>query len=143
LGCTPPSANWSFPLSSCAIGFIGSGTWANGCTGSLVPLNTPDYHSYGLAGGPYNQAPDNSSLPIGAIITGGALSIDYLQTTNLYPVAGCPNGTTSCPFPDVLGVAPQSNPSPATVIFADRGDGGDAANGPNVVIPIRSSGGHQ
>ena len=72
LGCTPPSANWSFPLSSCAIGFIGTGTWANGCTGSLVPLNTPDYHSYGLAGGPYNQAPDNSSLPIGAIITGGA-----------------------------------------------------------------------
>lgn len=87
-GCSAPTSNWSFPSTSCSIGFVYS------CSGNL-PLVLSDYHQYALSSGSaYHNASPDDGTDIGARIP----AIDTAQTLNQFVCA------TSCgspgPFPD-------------------------------------------
>jgi len=95
----PSSSAMAFPASTCAVGFNGTGAWAFGCTGNLVPINTPDYHAYALN-------------PSGSYPTWGAnvSAIDTAQMLKIWSPGSAIHGSPG-PFP--LGVVyPIYTPAP-------------------------------
>jgi hypothetical protein len=95
-GCAP--ANLYFPASTCGMGFNGSGTWAYGCSGNLVPLTASDYHQFGLQAGSTYSATGAHPSPDGSGDIGPNIpAIDAALTLNQYVCE------TSCgspgPFP--------------------------------------------
>lgn len=95
-GCSPPQS-WSFPSTSCAVGF------AYSCSGNM-PIVRSDYHDYALSSGSSYHNTASDATDFGARIS----NIDADMTQNLYVCNG------SCgspgPYPDYLsGVSPTAS----------------------------------
>jgi hypothetical protein len=92
----------TYPASSCAMGFNGTGAWLYPCSGNLVAINAADYHQYecNASGTCYHAASDGTD--IGPNIP----AIDAAQTLNVFNCAlvgqTCPGPG---PFPDAVPTA--------------------------------------
>jgi hypothetical protein len=102
-----------FPATTCAYGFVGTGSWAFGCSGNLVPLQASDYHFYNLNSGStyFNAAADGTNFGVQNISL-----LDNAQTSNLLSCGSTPCGSPG-PFPDVNATVAPILPIPRSGVM--------------------------